>query len=67
MRKRKIMKMSWKNSANSLTIHTKLELNIFFKISIPFQYFLPQIIVIENLNSDLEKSLKNGYEKVWEP
>ena len=31
------------------------------------QHFLLEIIVLENLNFDIEKSWKSAYEKVWEP
>ena len=33
----------------------------------PKAFFLPQIIALENLNFDLEKSWENAHEKVWEP
>ena len=39
------MKLSWKNPGNSLKIHTKLELSIFLKISIPKSIILPRIIL----------------------
>ena len=42
-------------------------MNIFLKISIPESLILPQIIVLEKLNSDLENYSKNGYEKVQKP
>ena len=48
-------------------IHMKLEFSIFIEDhTILLKHFLPQTIVLENLNFDLEKSWKNAYEKVWE-
>ena len=37
----------------------KLELSIFLEDLCPRTHTLPQIIVLEDLNFDLEKSLKN--------
>ena len=51
--------MSWKNPGNSLKIHAELELSIFLEDYYRPKAFLPQIIVLENLNFDLEKSWKS--------
>ena len=53
------MTLSWKNPGNPLKVHTKLELSIFIEDFYPLKHFLPQIIVLENLNFDLEKSWKS--------
>ena len=57
------MKMSWENPGNSLRILTKSKSSIFLQDLYPPKPFFPQIVIQENLNFDLEKSLKNGYEK----
>ena len=56
---KKMMTMSWKNPGNSLKIHMKLELSIFLEDLYPQKVFLPQSIVVENLNFDLEASWKS--------
>ena len=57
--KKRTMKMSWKNPGNSLRIRTKLKSSIFREDFYPSEPFFSQIIILENLNFDLEKSWKS--------
>ena len=71
IRKKKIRKMCCKNPGNSSEIHTKLELSIFLEYLCPQKPFLPQIVVLEVINFDLEASWsssgKMGMKKCGNP